>query len=130
MGRWFCSVVLHDCRLAPLTDIAKGFRRANAKQGIDDTIVKMSANQTQTREAVEKMSSGILQEVDSLRDRVEEVNKVCGPKMYVVSNTTKSIHKVLATIVGAGAGAAARCGFEFAFVPKSPLNDLPSGSSK
>ena len=66
MGRWFCSVVLHDCRLAPITDIAKGSRRAKAKQGVDDTIIKLTASQSKIREAVDSMSTGILAEVGSL----------------------------------------------------------------
>ena len=130
MGRWFCSVVLHDCRLAPITDIARDFRRAKAKHGIVDTVVKLNANQNHIRDAVDKMATGIRKEVDSLAARVEEVNLACEPELYVVNNTTKSIHRALTTIADAGAGAAAHCGFKVAFAPKTFLQSLPNFATK
>ena len=76
------------------------------------------------------MSTGILAEVDSLRARVELVQKTCGPKSFIVNNTTGIIHKVLTTISDAGAGAAAHCGFKFALAPKTFLDEIPSGATK
>ena len=122
--------MLHYCRLAPITDIAKYFRRAKAKQGIDDTIIKLSTNQAKINEAVDSMSVGILAEVNSLKARVEEVNKACGPKIYVMNNTTGIVHRVLTTISDAGAGGVAHCGFRYAFVPKTFFDDLPSSAIK
>ena len=37
---------------------------------------------------------------------------------------------MLTTISDAGAGAAAHCGFKFAFVPKTFLDELPSSATK
>ena len=47
-----------------------------------------------------------------------------------MNNTTGSIHRVLTTTSDAGAGAAAHCGFKFAFVPKAFLNEIPSNATK
>ena len=53
------------------------------------------------------------------------------PASEIVVNTLCIIPVVLLTMISdAGAGAAAHCGFIFAFVPKTFLDELLSGAAK
>ena len=119
MGGWFCAVVLHYTRMSPITNIARGFKRARASDGIDDTVNTISVNQKKTKEAVEGMMADIKAQMAELQTRIEVVSKDTKPREVVVNRVTGKVHKVLTTMLDTGSEAVAACGFKYALCQKS-----------
>ena len=38
LGRWMCGVVLHYCRLAPLSTVAEDYKRGRSKANYDSNV--------------------------------------------------------------------------------------------
>jgi len=130
LGRWFCAVVLHYTRLAPIEDIAKDFKRAKTRHGIDETVRTISVNQRKIKQTVDNMMTGIREEVAALQDRVDEVSKDCRPRPIVINKDTAKVHRVLTTVLDAGAEAAAFCGFKYAYCSKIFSTSIPEGTTR
>ena len=130
MGRWLCAVVLHYTRLSPIEDIAKDFKRANTKHGIDETLSAINKNQRQIKQTVDGMMADIRSEVAALQDRIDVVSRGARPRPIVVNKDTAKFHKVLTTVQDAGGEAAAFCGFKYAYCSKIFCDAIPEGTTK
>ena len=130
MGRWWCSVVLHYTRLAPITNIANDYKRAKTKAGIDETVRSLSASQKKIREAVELMTTSMKTEVADLQAKVDKIARETAPRQIVVNKVTGKVHRVLTSIQDAGAEAVAHCGFQYAYCQKVFHSEIPAGTKR
>ena len=82
MGRWFCAVVLHYTRLAPIKNIARDLKRAKTREGIDETVANINKSQQKVKLAVDGMMVSMRAEVNALQQRIEEVDREAKAKTH------------------------------------------------
>ena len=92
MGIWFCAVVLQYTRLAPIENIARDFKRAKTKEGIDETVANINKSQQKVKQAVDGMMINIRAEMNALQQRIEEVDREARPKPIIINKTTGNVH--------------------------------------
>ena len=65
-----------------------------------------------------------------MQQRIEEVDREARPKPIIINKTTGKVHRVLTTMLDTGGEAVARCGFKYAYCPKTFHDSIPEGTTK
>ena len=128
IGRWLCDIVLHYCRLAPLTTTADEYRRGKERKGQDTLLKKLMLKTDKLQEVVEFVSSSYESKVLDLQTLISKVEQKSLPRQFVQNRKSGKTHRCLTRYSDVGPEALAYCGFKYdkaAVRLLSSLDEIP-----
>ena len=128
IGRWLCGIVLHYCRLAPLTTTADDYRRGKEMRGQDSLLKKLMLKTDKLQEVVKFVSKNYEDKLTDLQTLIQEVEQKSQPRQYVQNRKSGKTHRCLTHYSDVGPEALAYCGFKYgkaAVRLLSSLEDIP-----
>ena len=112
IGRWFCGVVLHYCRLAPLTTTADEYKRGRDQKGQASTLRKLEKKTDKLQDAIEFVTKAYEQQLKELQDKITENEKMSTPRHFVQNRKSGKTHPALTYYSDVGPEALAYCGYK------------------
>ena len=113
IGRWFCGVVLHYCRLAPLSTTAEEYKRGRDQKGQAAILKKLEKKTDKLQEVMDFVTKTYEHQLKELQDKITENEKKNIPRHFVQNRKSGKTHRALTYYADVGPEALAYCGYKY-----------------